>query len=492
MSARRTPFAFWGAFILLLGFAALLGASPGEDPASATVATDAPADSSDELVRELDAFRHDLEIPAVPVDYFDDGVRPDLVVLSSTDVHGEIEPCGCNKSPKGGLSRRAAFVDSMRAMYGNVLVVDAGEFSVSPSSLAEAKSLFVLEAMKEMGYDAINPGTTDLQLGLDVLLPVVKDCPVPFVSANLKDKATGALLFRDSVILTKGKMRVGVTGITVPSDVERALVDSLGVFVEDAATSLEKIVPALRAKTDLVVLLAHLPDADARRLGEKFFKQIDVVVVGVATASRGVVTPEHGGALYLTSGNRGQALGFAKIAMGDGRPKALVGDEVVLATSIPVDPKMAKTTEDFRRHLNELAKIEVVQEFAGGRRTPDGHYYLGAENCASCHPRETEIWRETSHAHAFATLQENAAESLPECYVCHVTGAKDAAGYDPRYDQASALVNVQCEMCHDMGSRHARDGSYGKARLMNACLQCHDPENSPEYEPDVYWKMIEH
>lgn len=31
---------------------------------------------------------------ANPRDYFDGGPDPDLVVVTSTDVHGEIEPCG--------------------------------------------------------------------------------------------------------------------------------------------------------------------------------------------------------------------------------------------------------------------------------------------------------------------------------------------------------------------------------------------------------------
>jgi mono/diheme cytochrome c family protein len=83
-------------------------------------------------------------------------------------------------------------------------------------------------------------------------------------------------------------------------------------------------------------------------------------------------------------------------------------------------------------------------------------------------------------------------EALPECFGCHVTGHGDPAGYDPAVDAGKDLVNVQCEVCHGKGTAHARDGTWGKSLLMQSCAQCHDPENSPDFDPHVYWLMIEH
>ena len=124
--------------------------------------------------------------------------------------------------------------------------------------------------------------------------------------------------------------------------------------------------------------------------------------------------------------------------------------------------------------------------------SPDGHYYLGAENCASCHAREFEIWNETPHAHAFQTLVAAGTEALPECYGCHVTGHGDPIGYDPGYDGETRLVNVQCEVCHDKGSRHSRDGEYGRSLLKESCAKCHDLDNSPDFDLEIYWLMMEH
>jgi hypothetical protein len=345
--------------------------------------------------------------------------------------------------------------------------------------------------MKKMRYDAINVGVTDLQLGLEILLSVTQESPVPVLSANLRRASTGDLLFRESAIVNKGKWKIGVTSVTVPSDVERKICDSLGVKVEPARESLARVLPDLVSKTDLVVLLGHLPIADARALSEHFSGQIDLHVVGIPSASEKFMVREHGGALHLTAGNRGQAVGVAKVAFEKTRPE-LVAEEVVLTRDFPEDPEFAKATEEFRKNLNELFKVTVVQKAAGGRKSPDGHYYVGVSNCAGCHKTEYEIWKETPHAHAFATLVDRGSDAMPECFQCHVTGANDPAGYDPSIEQAKSLVNVQCEVCHDKGSAHSRDGNYGKSLLQQSCAKCHDPENSPEFDPEVYWLMMEH
>src|SRR5207248_11800625 len=55
------------------------------------------------------------------------GDRPGsrVLVVTTTDVTGKTSPCGCH-TPKGGLARRATFLDSVRAVRRNVVVLDAG------------------------------------------------------------------------------------------------------------------------------------------------------------------------------------------------------------------------------------------------------------------------------------------------------------------------------------------------------------------------------
>jgi hypothetical protein len=341
--------------------------------------------------------------------------------------------------------------------------------------------------MKRQGYDAATLGEEDLRLPAEILRSLAGPDGI-FVSANLRD-AGGALLLPDSRIVERAGIRVGITAVTrkpASDTTATAIVD----FAEPVG-AVEPVLTRLRKDADLVVLLAHMPLEAAQALGEALAGKIDVVVVGSATSGRGRTLAEHGGAVYVVAGDRGQALGVAQVALERGRVLGIAAEEAVLDRDTAEDPDTAGLVEAFQRNLNALMKEQAVAR-AQERRAPDGHWYVGAESCAGCHEREYGLWLETPHSSAFATLELAGTEALPECFGCHVTGHGDPAGYSPYAEGSPTLVNVQCEVCHGKGTTHARDGSYGSALLMNSCRRCHDSENSPDFDPEVYWRMIEH
>ncbi|MCA9752891.1 MAG: hypothetical protein KC591_11920 [Gemmatimonadetes bacterium] len=53
------------------------------------------ADStSEDLQAELDALLREIHGDWHATDPFEDGRRPDLIVVSTSDTHGEVAPCG--------------------------------------------------------------------------------------------------------------------------------------------------------------------------------------------------------------------------------------------------------------------------------------------------------------------------------------------------------------------------------------------------------------
>lgn len=371
------------------------------------------------------------------------------------------------------------------------MLVDAGSFTGHQSSTAQARSLFLLKMMTELGYAGINVGAEETELGADLLRSFAAEETFPLLSANLEDPQAHGLLFPDARIVQVAGVRVGITGVTRTPP---ALVDSVkasGLTFGDPEVALERVLKRLDRDADVVVVLANLPEAEARRLGERFAGRIDVVVLGQDARPpderRG---PENGGAIYLSATDRGQALGLGRIALDGTRIAAMSSSQLLLAAGIKPDRDTDQVVDEFESTLNELLR-ETAVTTAIQNSDASGQYYVGVENCRGCHLREYRLWAETPHAHAFEALVDAGREALPECYRCHVTGADQPSGYLPQ-KQSPDLANVQCEVCHDRGSLHARDGSYGRSLLMNSCSRCHDSTNSPLFDPEVYWLMIEH
>ena len=383
-------------------------------------------------------------------------------------------------------------LDSLRTRTGRIVLVDVGSFTGSQPGTFELRALFLCEMMKAMEYDGLTIGDGELDLGLDVLRSLAADPALPFVSANLVDAATGQLLFQPSRVVEKDGVRVGITAVTVPTEAMTPQWAAAGIVARPAQESLTEVVGDLRRRSDVIVLLARTSMPESKKLTEAVGGGIDVVVVGNVREGRGRTLAENAGAVYVSAGNRGQALGLAEIALGsDGRPEGTVADEIVLSRDVVEDATTVALVTTFERNLNEEMRTRTMLQQTS-RRSGGGHYYVGAENCAACHRHEFEVWTDTPHSTAFRTLRDQEKESLPECYGCHVTGNAGSAGYDPFLTDAASLVNVQCEVCHGMGSAHARDGSFGRGLLMDTCRDCHDDENSPDWDADVYWRMIEH
>ena len=357
---------------------------------------------------------------------------------------------------------------------------------------ASPRGLFLLEMGKTLGYDAMTFGAGDAALGADLFHSLAADSSFPLVSANLQDVARNAPLMRPSRVVDRKGVRIGITAVTVATEAEAARLAEVGVRADDAKDALGKVLPRLRRESDVVILLARMSLKEAKALVEGFPDLVDVVVIGALEPGRGLVFRENGGAVFLTAGDRGQSLGRARMKLdGKRRPSSLVGDEILLLSSVPESEPVLDMVNEFQNNLNEMLKVEAVKT-AQGRAAPDGTYYIGATACGSCHRSEHEVWAETAHSHAFQTLVDARSEALPECFRCHVTGADDPAGYSPGMSEPTALQNVQCEVCHGKGSHHSRDGTWGSSLKRQVCARCHDAANSPDFDLDVYWRMIEH
>jgi 2',3'-cyclic-nucleotide 2'-phosphodiesterase (5'-nucleotidase family) len=199
-----------------------------------------------------------------------------LVVLSTTDVKGELNPCGCTV-PKGGLSRRASYRDSVSDRYGQVTLVDGGNFFPDSSDRKNA-AWFLMDAMKFIGTDAVGTGANDLRFGLSFLKANVQRTRLPMTSANLIEVATGRPALEPWIVRQVGAVQVGYFSLIQPKSNLGPSRDSLRV--DDPATTARTTIEALRKKgATVVILLSQLGKTETEDLVVAI-PGIDVVICG--------------------------------------------------------------------------------------------------------------------------------------------------------------------------------------------------------------------
>lgn len=416
-----------------------------------------------------------------------------LVILSTTDVKGKTSPCGCH-IPKGGFSRRAAFADSLRREYGQVLIVDCGGWFPEGAEDYLEVAAFQADELGRSGVDAVGIGPRELRYGLGFLRAVIAHGRVPAVSANLVDRRTGKLLLPAYRIVKVGAVDVGIFSV-MPGHLDLGPArDSLQVI--NPLEAAYKTVAEMRAKgATVIVLLANLGKVESEDLVTSI-SGIDAVIAGwnvpLVSAGRPVK-----GAVFNYGGEQGHYVGVTRLDLG---PAGNVtgGDNLtrVLGPDIPEKAEVLARVQAFEDAFNEHERAHQKERAAAaaavaGEESETPSHFVGAEVCGRCHAKEYAQWRTTAHARAWQTLVDEKKESTPDCVVCHVAGYQKPGGFATAAD-AAKLGNVQCENCHGMGTEHdswpARHAPVPEA----TCRGCHTDVSSPLFQFDVFRPHIVH
>lgn len=190
--------------------------------------------------------------------------RKHLTVLHTNDVHSYIDPFPPDhpKNPnKGGVARRAALIESIRAENPNTLLLDAGDIFQGTPYFNYYGGELEIKLMSMMGYDAGTMGNHDFDNGIEGFYAQLPHATFGFVSANY-DFSNTILngLVKPYKLMVKDGIRVGIFGLGVelaglvdPRNCkETKYNDPVGV-TQDVAKTLRET-----EKCDLVICLSHL------------------------------------------------------------------------------------------------------------------------------------------------------------------------------------------------------------------------------------------
>ena len=192
----------------------------------------------------------------------------DIVILYTNDVHTYID---------GHLSYDviAGLKDSLKSVYGNVLLVDAGDAAQGTAFGSMDKGETIVKLMNAAGYDLATLGNHEFDYGMDGAMNIIGWANYPYVSANFYHEANGVKgekVLPAYEIFEIGGRKLAIVGITTPESFTKStpayFQDDNGNYIygisggEDGAelyAEVQSAIDAAKAEgADMVIALGHL------------------------------------------------------------------------------------------------------------------------------------------------------------------------------------------------------------------------------------------
>ncbi|MHB9036535.1 MAG: multiheme c-type cytochrome [Armatimonadota bacterium] len=441
-----------------------------------------------------------------------------LVLLYTCSARGQIRACNCTKFQFGGYGRELTLLKSIRQDNQDVVLLEGGDSTAGDGFQAKLKANVTSRALNLLEYGAMVPGEQELGKAGIRYLDFFDPNSVPMICANVPSLCDTEEGFVPYVIMkTKGGLRVGVIGLLDDAITQEMKRRAITLLVTDPVEMLKSLVPRVRAKSDLLVVVYHGTPDTAGRLAA--VKGTNIVLCTHLTGrdflfpdkstNEVTATVENVGDAYVVKGQTctNWSLGRIDLALSpSGKIKSATHKLFYLDRRYDEDPAMVKVYDDYNEKvtqtvLDESKKMqegmEVILVKRGAklddmrsrlRRSP----FAGDGKCKQCHSDIHESWSKSLHANAMATLDKTNQGFDPECVSCHVTGATVRNGFSNKKDTPE-LANVQCEACHGPGVEHAKSPAAGYGAVgEETCRSCHTDERTPDFSYDEAWEKIKH
>jgi 2',3'-cyclic-nucleotide 2'-phosphodiesterase (5'-nucleotidase family) len=289
----------------------------------------------------------------------DDGAA--LAILFGANLRGNLELCDC-MYPRGGLARRVGYIEGFKRRFKDIPVIQVEVGSLfynsadSPQDLlrnqqvARAYSIWPVDVINLSRFDLIYARKLLARDGLSeriAMLPMIKN----IISAN-------GVFGPEAVVpppylikevsgprINRGVLRIGFIGLAGPIKVA----EGIDATVRDVFKSARRLVPAVRSKCDVLVLLVHAEYETGLRLAREN-PQADVVIVG---NPENVFEPRRVGKTLVVCAAPGNTQeGDLRLYISADGKISFKFRSVNLDSAIPADPEAAAFVDQVRRALS--------------------------------------------------------------------------------------------------------------------------------------------
>jgi 2',3'-cyclic-nucleotide 2'-phosphodiesterase (5'-nucleotidase family) len=206
--------------------------------------------------------------------------RVQVVILSTTDLHGNIYPIDyyTNKPDGRGLAKLATAIKQARKDNPNLLLLDSGDtIQGTPLEYIHNKRNNtppdpMMLSMNALKYDAMAIGNHEYNFGRAVLEKARREANFPWLSANTYKSGTNETAYDPYIVKEVNGVRVGILGLTTPGIPNWENPQNYsGLEFHETVGEAKKWVPVLREKerVDLVVISMHMGIEEDLKTGEQ-------------------------------------------------------------------------------------------------------------------------------------------------------------------------------------------------------------------------------
>ncbi len=198
----------------------------------------------------------------------------EIVFLHTNDIHGSI----------ANFARLAFIVDSIRAIYKNVYLLNAGDlFTGNPMvDMSEEKGYAVIDLMNKVGFNVSAIGNHEFDYGQEVLKKRIGEANFPFICANIINE-NGIIKIPEPYIKLKTKGNLNITILSILDNSANGYPEThpsklKGLKFPDPIPTILKY-KKLAKKSDLFIALTHLGIENDKVLAAQM-PEIDLIIGG--------------------------------------------------------------------------------------------------------------------------------------------------------------------------------------------------------------------
>ena len=300
-----------------------------------------------------------------------------LVILHTNDTHSQIEP---DSKDIGGVMRRKAVIDSIRAAEKNVLLVDAGDAVQGTLYFYLYGGEVEQEIMNILGVEERILGNHEFDNGIDSLAAMLRLSDAEKLSSNYDlDETPLAGMFQPYSIKEYGGKKIGLIGINLDPEGIITKGNYDGLKFEPIIATANLMAEKLKKEegVDAVIAISHIGYNPSPLVGDSALavnsRNIDVIIGG---HSHDVIDPktEQGAArsrlknldgeevLVVQTGKAGRKLGKIEINLDSlglgGRPRYELID-IDGRYDGKIDPVLQATIGKYKHGVDSLMTLWV-------------------------------------------------------------------------------------------------------------------------------------